>query len=251
MEIGHSSIAKVLMTLMGILTLKVVFLDIGHYYPSEYGNIKQYEKDGSRVVGKASDSLGKVRTIINEAFEHSGMDIFNRGTFRIVNFQLFNSHHIFGLYLYRIILFDEKGVEYEPFKVFNSDLSPGPFSKNIFSTRYPQALMYPIGDMVRTLCNKSEEKISEVHKDLLINLFNYCKKLSNTKTKIKYAELKIIPMDVPTEFVSNHKPWLENEWRTIVSYYYNEKSMNYMKPRTLIERKVYYGEKDNYFRYEF
>jgi len=24
-----------------------------------------------------------------------------------------------------------------------------------------------------------------------------------------------------------------------------------MKPRTLIERKVYYGEKDNYFRYEF
>lgn len=195
-----------------LLTLlaKVVLLDNTLFYPESLGHVK-YKK---LLIDKSK--FRKNINYLQKKFNNSYFNIINKLTFRIVNYRLFNSYHIFGLYEYRIIHEYQDGNTVEALKIFNKDLSPSQ-SAEIFSTRYLQALLYPVSNAVRKKRRNPEEEIAQNYYKLFLTICKFSVKDIDT-SELRKSYIYVIPMDIPTTFVGSHKPWLKHSWKKFYEF---------------------------------
>ena len=117
------------------------------------------------------------------------MKNFNSLTAKVSLNNLFNAHHIFGLYAFRINIYDDDLIK-SP-QVFKLNLYGDNLTTGIFAGRYMQSIMYNISHIV----NKNNQGI-----ELSIGELNYLKKLLKFYHKkfvnqsIKSIEIQVSPI---------------------------------------------------------
>ena len=198
------------------LLLKVILIDNKFVYPESIGHV-QYKN-----MLTNESKLRKVCNYLQETFNRSYLKNINKFTFRILNFRLFNSYHIFGLYEYRIIHEYLDGSKVENLKIFNNDLSPAQ-SAEVFSTRYLQALLYPVSNAVRIKRRDPSEVINPDYYELFLSMCKFAVKDIDT-SELKKSFIYVIPMDLPTSFVGSYKPWLKHKWKKFYEFDYISKN---------------------------
>ena len=220
-------IYKVLFTLLLFFTAKILFFET-NYYPENLGHIRHIntvEKEINYRLIKILNIRNSLRQCIENLLSICKFDLLNSHTFRILNYRLFNSHHIFGLYQYRILHELSDGSIVEPVKVFNEDLTPNQ-SSSLFSTRYLQALLYPVSDAVRASRKDPNFKMPRQLTDVFKALCDYSANKISGKNIAKHL-IYVIPMDIPTTYIGSKKPWLKHEWMKFYEKDTNSSTINF------------------------
>lgn len=215
-------IYKILFLIICLFLFKVLLLEINYTYPENIGHIiHQENKNHKTTLFKELQNYG------NSIFNYCKLQLLNNFTFRILNYRLFNAHHIFGLYQYRVIHQLPDGTMIEPLKVFNEDLSSNQ-SATLFSTRYLQALLYSVSDAVREHRKNLSYEVPLYLNKLFKVICNYSAQKCSFKRISKHF-IYVIPMDVPNSYIGSNKPWLKHKWQKFyeqdvttgkVSYHY-------------------------------
>ena len=197
-------IYKLLFASLVFFTAKIVLLETDFHYPEDLGHIRHiYSVDNEtnyRLL-KILNIRDSIRQYIEKLISICKFDLLNSYTFRILNYRLFNSHHIFGLYQFRILHEHSDGSLFEPVKVFNEDLTPNK-SSTLLSTRYLQALLYPISDAVRKSRRDPNFKMPQELTDVFKALCNYSFNKISNKNIIKHY-IYVVPMDIPTTYIGS------------------------------------------------
>ena len=213
---------KILFLFIFIFLLKVLLLENDYQYPENIAHIK-HNNINQKIY--SNNFVEYCKRTVNKIFRISKLDFLNALTFRILNYRLFNAHHIFGLYQYRIIHQLSDGTMIEPVKVFNEDLSSNQ-SATLFSTRYLQALLYSVSDAVRECRKNKSYQVSEKHSKVFEEVCNYSSLKCSLKNISKHF-IYVVPMDVPTSYVGSEKPWLKHKWQKFYEQDLISRKINY------------------------
>lgn len=152
------------------------------------------------------------------SFPRLALSAINNHTLRARRWTLFTRQHTLGIYEYRVIVRLETG-EYEPFRVFNPDKTPGPYSAG-FVPRYLQALVYPVSDLAHRLTARPDYVPSEAELRPLKALvhFGLARMATQEAGRVRDVVLRISPVLMPERYEGSSKPWLAAEWTDFLSF---------------------------------
>ena len=221
-------IYKLLFALLVLFTAKIIILDTDFSYPEDLGHIRHINSDEKEInyrFLKILNIRNSFRQYVEELLSFFKVNLINSHTFRILNYRLFNSHHIFGLYQYRILHELSDGSIIEPVKVFNEDLTANQ-SSSFLSTRYLQALLYPVSDAVRASRRDPNYKIPQQLTDVFKALCDYSFNKISNKNVTKHI-IYVVPMDIPTRYIGSKKPWLKHDWLKFYEEETNSSTINF------------------------
>ncbi|HEY0376101.1 MAG TPA: HTTM domain-containing protein [Pyrinomonadaceae bacterium] len=133
---------------------------------------------------------------------------------------LFGIDHSIAIFLYRVELEMDDGTREEPVKVFNEDMTAGPYSDGLFTPRYIQGAMYGVTGMCHRLATRPGYALSAAEVDVLKRLigFSLFKLGGERAAYVRRAVIKVRPILVPYDYVGNARTWEARGWTDFYVY---------------------------------
>lgn len=146
--------------------------------------------------------------------------MFNQYTTSLQFNGLFGIDHSIAIFLYRVELEMDDGTRLEPVKVFNEDMTAGPYSDGLFTPRYIQGAMYGVTGMCHRLTNRPGYTMSAWEVDLLKRLigFSMFEAGEERAAHVRRAVLKVRAILVPFDYVGNARTWEARGWTDFYVY---------------------------------
>ena len=149
------------------------------------------------IKTKNSENLNRLKTL-------------NKMTLNVKADHLFTKVHFINTFEYRIFGMYQNGDEKELINLFNENLTAGPASSSLFSSRWLQAEMYRINPLAidREIYSSGLEYIENEH-PMPVHFKRYLKYLrekydNNDGNSLKYITFKTCPITMPETYELNY-----------------------------------------------
>jgi hypothetical protein len=131
-------------------------------------------------------------------------------------------NHVFGIgdsrgnYLYRVVLILDDGLTREPFRVFQEDMGPGPYSSGILVPRFIQGSMYDVTAAVDEITYNHRVPDAEA-RSLMERAIQFSRSMLTEpdRNRVVGAQVLVRPILMPEVYEGNVAPWSLSSWTVL------------------------------------